>query len=101
MKDRPLTLREAAVLQAFPADFRFIGTKTEVATLIGNAIPPVFAKALASAVRETLENDQSANHGEIIDFRSTYADAMSPALSQVVRLVESRYGMTEMLPALF
>lgn len=101
VKDRPLTLREAAVLQAFPADFRFIGTKTEVATLIGNAIPPVFAKALASAVRETLENDQSANHGEIIDFRSTYADAMSPALSQVVRLVESRYGMTEMLPALF
>ena len=52
--DRPITHREAARLQTFPDDFKFVGSKTEVARQIGNAVPPLLAEALAEAVRALL-----------------------------------------------
>lgn len=50
VEDRPITHREAARLMGFPDDFRFHGTKTEVARQIGNAVPPPLAEALARMV---------------------------------------------------
>ena len=47
---RPITHREAARIQTFPDDFRFVGNKTDVAKQIGNAVPPVFAARLADVV---------------------------------------------------
>jgi len=43
-QDRAITLREAALLQSFPRDYKFPLTKGKykVADLIGNALPPVF-----------------------------------------------------------
>jgi len=45
--DRPITHREATRLQSFPDDFEFDGTKLQVARQIGNAVPPLMAKAIA------------------------------------------------------
>jgi len=47
---RSITLREGALLQSFPIDFEFCGTKVEVARQIGNAVPPLFARALGEAI---------------------------------------------------
>jgi len=47
---RPITHREAARIQTFPDDFRFIGSKTDIAKQIGNAVPPVLAARLADVV---------------------------------------------------
>lgn len=47
---RPITHREAARLQTFPDDFRFTGSKIEVARQIGNAVPPRLAEMVARAV---------------------------------------------------
>lgn len=52
---RPITHWEAARLQTFPDDFKWYGTKTRIAAQIGNAVPPVFAEALAKHVRAHLE----------------------------------------------
>jgi DNA (cytosine-5)-methyltransferase 1 len=51
---RPITHREAALLQTFPPDFKFSGSKIEIARQIGNAVPPLFAEAIAGAVRAML-----------------------------------------------
>lgn len=57
-EDRPITHREAARLQTFPDDFRFEGSKAEIAKQIGNAVPPRLAEALARELREHLNREQ-------------------------------------------
>ena len=45
--DRAITLREAALLQTFPIDYRFYGNSGQIARQIGNAVPVNLAKNLA------------------------------------------------------
>lgn len=51
---RTLTVREAARLQTFPDDFEFITDTALDYKMIGNAVPPLFAKILADCVYDTL-----------------------------------------------
>lgn len=51
---RTLTPREAARLQSFDDDFNFIGAQGNAYQMIGNAVPPKFAKCLGEAIYEVL-----------------------------------------------
>ena len=48
--DRLISIREAARLQTFPDDFRFVGSVRKRCVLIGNAVPPLLAYQLASVL---------------------------------------------------
>lgn len=54
--NRNITLREAAVLQGFPRDYRFNVEhgKESIALMIGNALPPPFIAAHAGALKRGL-----------------------------------------------
>jgi len=54
-KHRPITHREAARLQTFPDEFKFTGTKIEIAKQIGNAVPPLLAARVAATVYDMIE----------------------------------------------
>lgn len=54
-KHRPITHREAARLMGFPDDFRFFGSKVEIARQIGNAVPPPLAGAIAKMIWKMLD----------------------------------------------
>lgn len=51
---RSLTVREAARLQTFDDDFEFISKTNLDYKMIGNAVPPKFAKVIAESVKELL-----------------------------------------------
>lgn len=53
---RTFTVREAARIQSFPDDFEFAGSRGEKYKQIGNAVPVLFAEALAKAIRQNLRD---------------------------------------------
>ncbi len=58
-EDRPITHWEAARIQTFPDTFLWHGTKIRIAIQIGNAVPPVFAKAIADHVMRHLRGEKA------------------------------------------
>jgi DNA (cytosine-5)-methyltransferase 1 len=54
--DRAISIREAARLQTFPDTFIFEGTKDAQYQQVGNAVPPILAKAIAKSILKVLDN---------------------------------------------
>ena len=58
-----MTPRELARLQSFPDDYLFCGPKGKVLVQIGNAVPPLLAKAVGDCVREMLDSLRDYGQG--------------------------------------
>ncbi|MBH8551288.1 DNA cytosine methyltransferase [Nostocaceae cyanobacterium CENA357] len=52
---RTISVREAARLQSFPDGFTFVGTMNSAFRQIGNAVPPLLAKAIANQMFEQIQ----------------------------------------------
>lgn len=60
-QNRTISLREGALLQTFPEDFVFKGNKSEIASQIGNAVPPKLAEEIGKSIINY--HEQKSNHG--------------------------------------
>lgn len=56
---RTITPREAGLLQSFDKDFEFLGARGNVYEMIGNAVPPQLAKAVAESIVDLLKKYKS------------------------------------------
>jgi len=54
--DRAISVREAARLQTFPDSYIFCGSKDRQYQQVGNAVPPIMAKAIAEKLAKLLNN---------------------------------------------
>ena len=55
-ENRAISLREGAVLQTFPKEYEFVGTSiASTAKMIGNAVPPEFAKILGKQIIKSIK----------------------------------------------
>lgn len=59
-ENRTLTVREAARLQTFPDRIRFAGPPSAAFRQIGNAVPPLLAEHLGTAVRRAVDEPEPA-----------------------------------------
>ena len=82
--DRPLTPREAARLQGFPDDFRFHGTRWDVRSQIGNAVPPPLAEAIGRSILRSLMIEDHVLEPEEADLRQISGIGLQEVLNFVV-----------------
>ena len=64
--NRAISVREAARLQTFPDSFVFYGSKDKQYQQVGNAVPPIMAKAIAKKLATLLEKaseEKAGNNG--------------------------------------
>ncbi len=66
VKDRAISIREAARLQSFPDEFVFCGTKDAQYQQIGNAVPPLLGRAIAEKLLELLGQESNDKLSDII-----------------------------------
>lgn len=55
--NRAITPREAARIQSFPDSFVFYGNKVNVCKQIGNAVPPLLARAIGMAIESAYQEE--------------------------------------------
>ena len=58
-KSRPLTTAERAMIQTFPPEFTWVGSRTNVEQMIGNAVPVGLGQFIGQAIATSLSTTQS------------------------------------------
>ncbi len=93
VEDRPLTIRECARLQTFPDDFVFLGAPSERGQLIGNAVPPLMAYAIATSLANDMKEPVTTTpEGALLSFVPTLSNGSSPVLKHVADLVNRTFS---------
>ena len=80
-QDRGLTAREAARLQSFPDAFQFAGGFDDVFRQIGEAVPPLFATAVASSVLCSLKGIRSVGSSQEVLIEAPVTNSYSSTIS--------------------
>jgi len=82
---RTISVREAARLQSFPDGFVLSGAMNEAFRQIGNSVPPLMAKAIATEIMKTIRASAGAHsaHSSYIPVAAaTTSEAGPPALAR-------------------
>ncbi|MEV0950876.1 DNA cytosine methyltransferase [Promicromonospora sp. NPDC050249] len=62
IEDRAITHLEAAILQGYPLNYRWVGSKVAIARQIGNAVPIPLGKAIGTAIAEAVDSEAAEKH---------------------------------------
>lgn len=99
---RPQTTRERSMIQTFPEDFIFNGTKTDVEQMIGNAVPVNLGQYIADAIfrysGEIRVKHGTAPHVRPLDLFDLFNQYATMPIVENIMLHEEREGYGTRLP---
>jgi len=72
---RPLTTKERSMVQTFPEDFVFLGSKTDMEQMIGNAVPVNLGKFVGNAILQYIGQSNCS------DLSSAHRHQLQPVLN--------------------
>jgi DNA (cytosine-5)-methyltransferase 1 len=73
-KVRPLTTKERSLIQTFPKDFIFNGSKTDLEQIIGNAVPVKLGEYVANCIKEYISDRQENKQITVGQLELTYGE---------------------------
>ncbi|MFI5965359.1 DNA cytosine methyltransferase [Streptomyces asoensis] len=85
-----LTVEQAALIQGFPADWKFQGRKTAQYRQVGNAFPPPVAEAVGRAIAAVLRPEQGDNLLENYELDTNESGIDLPDSEQLILPVSSQ-----------
>ena len=81
---RPLTTLERALVQTFPPKFKWLGSKTDMEQMIGNAVPVKLAEFVAKALAHHIQSDDCINFSDFKMWLHNNKDLSENAQGDVV-----------------
>lgn len=87
-----LTTSERALIQTFPAEYKWIGSKTDLEQMIGNAVPVNLAQFVARIVKRTVEAKKMIEVEQFKDWlkaNTTYSEAVIFDIVSRIRRADS------------
>lgn len=90
---RRLTIKEAALIQTFPDEYIFEGSKSSIYRQIGNAVPCKLAQKIAESVREELLDLK--NNVEEISGQITFDDLIDTSNIYNKGIIDIRNGIID------
>lgn len=88
---RPLTTLERSMIQTFPKDFRFLGSKTDMEQMIGNAVPVNLARYVGECIMAYLGIEKPVNYEELQkDYPERIVNNTSVAVNSEIKLEEDK-----------
>lgn len=88
---RSMTTLERALVQTFPADYKWVGNKTEMEQMIGNAVPVKLAEFVAKALMCHISQKQETCTSDIAyDSFHDWLDETQPLAARTKRDIVSR-----------
>jgi len=89
---RTISVREAARLQSFPDGFVFAGAMNQAFRQIGNAVPPLMAKAIATemmkTIRESVHSPRTQAQHQVAAKTGAQAEVGIPAVAHSLSAME-------------
>jgi len=65
---RPLTTIERSYIQTFPKSFKFVGTKTNLEQMIGNAVPVNLAEYVGKAILKYIQSENAQTASLVVPY---------------------------------
>lgn len=94
---RSITVREAARLQSFPDSFVFEGTLAAQMRHVGNAVPPLLARALRNSIAQDFLQTNADKLGTIVGRPKAPRQETPEQRSRVMRQVPSKNTSIELV----